>query len=115
LAQDSLLQPIIKDRCCPRPTLTRLCTPSYTPATPLCRLQADVRLLVDAEHSYFQPAIDNTVTELQRTHNRQAPRIYNTVQVGGWVWGAGCVGRAWGVKGGKNGTRAGAVRGIRFY
>ncbi|KAI3437761.1 hypothetical protein D9Q98_000208 [Chlorella vulgaris] len=42
--------------------------------------EADVRLLVDAEHSYFQPAIDNTVTELQRTHNRTAPRIYNTVQ-----------------------------------
>ncbi|PSC69490.1 Proline dehydrogenase [Micractinium conductrix] len=41
---------------------------------------ADVRLLVDAEHSYFQPAIDNTVTELQRTYNREAPRIYNTVQ-----------------------------------
>ncbi|KAL4856165.1 Proline dehydrogenase 1 [Chlorella vulgaris] len=40
--------------------------------------EADVRLLVDAEHSYFQPAIDNTVTELQRTHNRTAPRIYNT-------------------------------------
>jgi proline dehydrogenase len=49
-----------------------------------------VRLLVDAEHSYFQPAIDNTVTELQRTHNRTAPRIYNTVQArvaGGAVLG----------------------------
>ncbi|EFN55844.1 hypothetical protein CHLNCDRAFT_145399 [Chlorella variabilis] len=42
--------------------------------------EADVRLLVDAEHSYFQPAIDNTVTELQRQYNRTAPRIYNTVQ-----------------------------------
>ncbi|KAL4433468.1 hypothetical protein ABPG77_010321 [Micractinium sp. CCAP 211/92] len=41
---------------------------------------ADVRLLVDAEHSYFQPAIDNTVTELQRKYNRGAPRIYNTIQ-----------------------------------
>jgi hypothetical protein len=39
-----------------------------------------VRLLVDAEHSYFQPAIDHTVTELQRRHNRDAPRIYNTLQ-----------------------------------
>lgn len=41
---------------------------------------ADVRLLVDAEHTYFQPAIDNTVTELQRQYNTGAPRIYNTVQ-----------------------------------
>ncbi|KAL4451694.1 hypothetical protein ABPG75_007356 [Micractinium tetrahymenae] len=41
---------------------------------------ADVRLLIDAEHSYFQPAIDNTVTELQRKYNRGAPRIYNTIQ-----------------------------------
>lgn len=49
-----------------------------------------MRLLVDAEHSYFQPAIDNTVTELQRQYNRAVPRIYNTIQVGargvGWAW-----------------------------
>lgn len=41
---------------------------------------ADVRLLIDAEHSYFQPAIDHTVTELQRQYNREAPLIYNTMQ-----------------------------------
>ena len=53
----------------------RLLLPALLP-----RLQADVRLLVDAEHSYFQPAIDATVTDLQRRYNTAAPRIYNTVQ-----------------------------------
>jgi proline dehydrogenase len=39
-----------------------------------------VRLLVDAEHSYFQPAIDAVVAQLQRQHNIDEPRIYNTYQ-----------------------------------
>jgi proline dehydrogenase len=61
--------------------LTRHARPPYAPLwPPFLLLQADVRLLIDAEHSYFQPAIDNTVTELQRQYNRDAPRIYNTVQ-----------------------------------
>lgn len=42
--------------------------------------QANVRLMVDAEHSYFQPAIDNAVTQLQRTYNVQQPVIFNTYQ-----------------------------------
>jgi len=39
-----------------------------------------VRLTVDAEHSYFQPAIDAVVAQLQREHNKEEPRIYNTYQ-----------------------------------
>ena len=42
--------------------------------------QANVRLMVDAEHSYFQPAIDHAVTELQRTYNRHKPTMLNTYQ-----------------------------------
>ena len=40
----------------------------------------NVRLLVDAEHSYFQPAIDAVVAQLQRRHNIDEPIIYNTYQ-----------------------------------
>ena len=36
--------------------------------------------MVDAEHSYFQPAIDHAVTELQRTYNRHKPTVLNTYQ-----------------------------------
>lgn len=42
--------------------------------------ELDVRLMIDAEHSYFQPAIDNIVLDLQREFNRSAPRIFNTFQ-----------------------------------
>jgi proline dehydrogenase len=43
-------------------------------------VDAGVRLMVDAEHSYFQPAIDSVVTELQRKFNKNEPRVYNTYQ-----------------------------------
>lgn len=43
-------------------------------------LQANVKLMVDAEHSYFQPAIDHAVMQLQREFNTQRGLIYNTYQ-----------------------------------
>lgn len=42
--------------------------------------QSNVRLMIDAEHSWFQPAIDHAATELQRAFNTQTPTILNTYQ-----------------------------------
>jgi len=39
-----------------------------------------VRLMIDAENSYFQPAIDSIVSELQEEFNRDKPIIFNTFQ-----------------------------------
>lgn len=39
-----------------------------------------VRLMVDAEHSYFQPAIDNYVLEAQKEYNKDFPTVFNTYQ-----------------------------------
>ena len=43
-------------------------------------LQGNVRLLIDAEHSYMQPAIDAVVIHLQQKYNRQTPVVFNTYQ-----------------------------------
>lgn len=40
----------------------------------------NVRVLVDAEQSYMQMAIDHVVRDLQREHNQHHPLVYNTYQ-----------------------------------
>lgn len=42
--------------------------------------ELDVRLMIDAEHSYFQPAIDHIVLNLQGEFNTQDAVVYNTYQ-----------------------------------
>ena len=40
----------------------------------------DVRLMIDAEHTYFQPAIDHAVLRLSREYNRERVCVYGTYQ-----------------------------------
>ena len=50
-------------------------------SNPWCATQTDVRLLIDAEHSYFQPAIDYAALQLMRRFNGSGvPVVYNTYQ-----------------------------------
>jgi proline dehydrogenase len=39
-----------------------------------------VKLMIDAEHSYYQPAVDAVALELQREHNATEARVFNTYQ-----------------------------------
>ncbi len=44
-------------------------------------MQGNSRVLVDAEHTYFQPAIDALTIRLQQRCNRHEPVVLNTYQV----------------------------------
>lgn len=60
-----------------------LCHASMITVTPIqerCLLQGNVRVLIDAEHSYMQPAIDAVVLHLQAKYNKHTAIVYNTYQ-----------------------------------
>lgn len=49
----------------------------------ICRAcyEADIRVLVDAEHSWIQDTIDDIAREMMEKYNREKPIVYNTYQL----------------------------------
>lgn len=52
--------------------IDRICKASY---------DADILLLIDAEHSWIQDSIDDIAREMMQKYNREKPVIYNTYQL----------------------------------
>ncbi len=52
--------------------IERICSACY---------EANVRVLIDAEHSWIQDVIDDIARDMMSTYNRQAPIVYNTYQL----------------------------------
>jgi proline dehydrogenase len=52
--------------------MLRICQAAY---------DADIPVLVDAEESWIQPAIDDLVTDMMRRFNRERAIVFNTVQL----------------------------------
>lgn len=56
----------LMDRC------NRICKACY---------DADIRVLIDAEHSWIQDTIDDIAREMMEKYNKQKPIVYNTYQL----------------------------------
>ncbi|MGS2760786.1 proline dehydrogenase family protein [Sinomicrobium sp. M5D2P9] len=46
--------------------------------------QLDVGLLIDAEESWIQEAVDNLITDMMRKYNKEKVVVYNTLQMYRW-------------------------------
>ncbi|MGS2741107.1 proline dehydrogenase family protein [Sinomicrobium sp. M5D2P17] len=46
--------------------------------------QLDVGLLIDAEESWIQEAVDNLITDMMRKYNKEKTIVYNTLQMYRW-------------------------------
>ncbi|WP_353124880.1 proline dehydrogenase family protein [Parapedobacter pyrenivorans] len=55
-----------------RKRVERICQACY---------DGDVKVLIDAEHSWIQDVIDDLAREMMRRYNRRAPIVYNTYQL----------------------------------